>query len=743
MRRLLLLLLLLAIGTVAPTVAQAATCLDGTTMPLDEVATATDPATVPDGFEAHGLTVSRGKDPEQFDVTVLGVLDDGVAVGHDMIIVDVHDYPAMDDPHNGSHGIWAGMSGSPVYTNEATPRLIGSISFGLSLGPSTIGGVTPAAELDAVLGRPAAAAFARGGVRAPAALQKRMVATGAVSAREAASRFEQLPIPLAVSGLAQGRLQAFADRLPGHQHFIPFRAGLTGPAGAVGDPDEIQPGSNFAAAISYGDVTAAGVGTTTARCDDSVVAFGHPFNFDGPTSLSVHNATAIKIQNDPAFVPFKIANIGGLVGTLDQDRTSGIRALLGDAPTPVVVTSRITDNGGAAQQGETDVNRTSDAPNVAAFHLLGDVDSVIDRIGAGSMNLSWTVTGTAAGKPFTFTRSNMFADQGDISFSSPDELFGMLQTIVDNPFTAVKFQSVDMTANVMSQFKQFEVTGLQRFEGGKWVPVGERDTITLTPGQSLRVRVLLQNFRNSAPVAPVEFSFPVPADASGDGSLDITGAVGGGDDSGGDVSVSDDGSTEQPKSLGDLFKLLKDTPKNNDLTGALTLFGSGGGGEGDGPPAFFADATPAPITKSLAEVVTGALSIPVTIPSDEPPESEPPTVVVGGKSKGKLGTTLRKGLRLTVTSSAPGRLLARALVDKKTARKFHLKKKAKGPVVVASRAKNVGDGRTRVTLKFTKKAKKRLKHAKRVKLTVRAALTDSDGNTGVDSAKVVLTRKTH
>jgi hypothetical protein len=96
-----------------------------------------------------------------------------------------------------------------------------------------------------------------------------------------------------------------------------------------------------------------------------------------------------------------------------------------------------------------------------------------------------------------------------------------------------------------------------------------------------------------------------------------------------------------------------------------------------------------------------------------------------------------------VTSSAPGRLVARATVDKKTARKLHLKNNAKGPVVVASVAKDVGDGRTRVTLKFTKKAKKHLRHAKRVKLSVRAAITDIDGNTGVDGSKVVLTRKTH
>ena len=735
MRRLMLLLLLLAIGAVVPPAAHAAPVLCPTPMPLADVKAALD-ATGP--FEATGKTVSHGNAIDQFPVTVLGVLKDGVAVGHDMIIVNVHDYPAMDDPQHGPHGIWAGMSGSPVYAADG--KLIGSISFGLSFGPSTIGGVTPADDLEDVLNHAPAPSLARG-VRASASLQQKMVATGAVNAPEAASRLEELPTPLGVTGLGARRLQPFVDRLPAHQRFIPYRAGGASLAAAPGDLSQIVDGGNFATAISYGDVTAAGVGTTTLVCDGKAVAFGHPMNFDGPTSLSVHNADAIVIQNDPAGVPFKLANIGGLVGTLDQDRTTGIRALLPDPivfPTPVVVSSHITDDGGPAQQGETDVNRTTDAPTVSAFHLLGDVDSTIDRIGAGTMDLSWTVTGTAAGKPFTFTRANTFADPFDISFASPDELFGMLQTIVDNPFTAVKFNTVDMTANVVSQFKQFAITGLQRFQGGKWVPVSDTDTITLTPGQALRVRVTLQNFRNSTPVAPVELSFPIPADATGDGSLDITGGLGGGDDTGG--GVVSDSSTAESKSLADLLTMLKDTPKNNDLTGAVTLFG---GSDSPPPGALFADSTPKPVTKSLAEVVTGGLSIPVTIPSDEPPPPEPPTVALGGKPTGKLGTTLRKGLRLTVTSSAPGRLVARATVDKKTARRLHLKKNAKGPVVVASVVKNVGDGRTHVTLKFTKKAKKHLKHAKRVKLTVRAAITDIDGNTGVDSSKVVLTKKTH
>jgi aromatic ring hydroxylase len=113
--------------------------------------------------------------------------------------------------------------------------------------------------------------------------------------------------------------------------------------------------------------------------------------------------------------------------------------------------------------------------------------------------------------------------------------------------------------------------------------------------------------------------------------------------------------------------------------------------------------------------------------------------VTSGKTP--LATALRKGLRITVTSSTPGALVARAYVDKKTARRLKINKQAKGPVAVAAAAKAIGEGRSRVTLKFTRRARKRLNHAKRVKLTLRAAVTDVDGNRGTDRAKLVLKRR--
>ncbi|HET8756845.1 MAG TPA: SpoIVB peptidase S55 domain-containing protein [Solirubrobacteraceae bacterium] len=681
---------------------------------------------------ATGWTVSSGTEPEEFDVTVLGVLDDGVAAGVDMIMVEAES-PALDK----AGGIWAGMSGSPVYADDG--RFIGAVAYGLAFGPSKIGGLAAAADMVDVLdGNLPPAASLR---RVPAALRREMVATGAVTARQAASGPERLRTPLAVSGLGAGRLQAFTDRLAGHDRFIPFAAGAASalPPQENGD-DVIKPGGNFAAAISYGEITAAGVGTTTLVCDHKAVAFGHPFNFDGPSALSAHTADAILIQDDPLGAPFKLANVGGTVGTLDQDRLSGIRAVFGDTPEPVVVRSKVNQPAGAPFAHVTNVNRTREVADVAAFHEISNIDGEIDRVSGGRSTVGWTVTGTAGGKQFSLTRNNTFADPFDISFFTPDEMFFMLDAIASNPFVDVSFDEVKIDASVRFPFREYRITGVQQRAGSDWEPV--EDSLTTTPGAALRVRVLLAQDRSTTPIAPVEFSLEVPANASGEGSLDIFGGNGGGGGEEGIVTESG-----EPETFEELLDLLRKTPQNNQVVATLSFFGGGEDPEGEGD-----GSAPAPVTqtKDAAEVVSGGTSISVSLPDEEPPcgEVEPceepgsgPTLSLGGKSAFKLAPALKRGVKLTLRTSEPGRAVVKAFADRKTARRLTIKKHAKGPVVVAAASKRVHAGRNTLKLVFTKKARKRLRHAKRVKLSARATIRSVAGNTATDRFKLTLTRK--
>jgi hypothetical protein len=81
-----------------------------------------------------------------------------------------------------------------------------------------------------------------------------------------------------------------------------------------------------------------------------------------------------------------------------QNHCSGIRALFDDGPAPIPVGSAVNDE--PQNVNVTNVNRTRDVPDVAAFHLLANLDRVIDRIRAGRAEITWKVAGTAGATPF-------------------------------------------------------------------------------------------------------------------------------------------------------------------------------------------------------------------------------------------------------------------------------------------------------------------------------------------------------
>jgi Bacterial Ig domain/PKD domain len=105
-------------------------------------------------------------------------------------------------------------------------------------------------------------------------------------------------------------------------------------------------------------------------------------------------------------------------------------------------------------------------------------------------------------------------------------------------------------------------------------------------------------------------------------------------------------------------------------------------------------------------------------------------------AKQKLKAVLAKGLALTASCSEPCTLKLQLVVDKKTAKKLKLGKRA---TVVGTLTRTIS-GTAKLKVKLTGKAKKRLKKARSVKLTVTAVATDAAGNAATKTAKVTLKR---
>ena len=99
--------------------ASAAPIPDGAGLPGNPPTSSVTP-----GMTGQGLTVVRGATPQPFAVEVLGVLENGIGAGRDMIIIEASDLPGRQVISAGG-GIWAGMSGSPVYING---KLLGAVA---------------------------------------------------------------------------------------------------------------------------------------------------------------------------------------------------------------------------------------------------------------------------------------------------------------------------------------------------------------------------------------------------------------------------------------------------------------------------------------------------------------------------------------------------------------------------------------------------------------------------------------
>jgi hypothetical protein len=190
------------------------------------------------GTTVNGLTVSSGTTPGAFSGTVQGVLEDGIAPGVDMVLADLHS-TTIDRV-----GIWAGMSGSPVYTDDG--ELIGAVAYSLTYGLTTVAGITPASELTKLL-TPAGTTARRAGrtVPVPRRMAARIARTGAASAAALRAGLKPIRIPVQVSGLSAARMSKMSQALDLGGRVV---AGTAGPSSdeSIG----IRAGDNMAASMS-------------------------------------------------------------------------------------------------------------------------------------------------------------------------------------------------------------------------------------------------------------------------------------------------------------------------------------------------------------------------------------------------------------------------------------------------------------------------------------------------------------
>ncbi len=562
--------------------------------PVDQVAP---------GDVGVGYTVARGSDPEPFDVEVIDILDDGIGPGIPLIVVEV-DSPEIDRVGGG----WAGMSGSPVYIGG---ELVGAYAYGFSSGPSKLGGLTPAAAMLEVPTRPTLPAPRS--VRTSPEVQAHAAAEHGLSAA-AASRMSPLPVPVRLAGPTGDRYDrlaaAFESAHPGTRV---VRGGGTSAAAA---PSDITAGSNLGVSLAYGDVTAIGMGTATTVCDGVVTGFGHPMLFEGATRLGMHGASTVRVVDDPAGTPYKLANATGPVGTIDHDRLAAVAGRLGVLPVTTPITSTVTSTDDSrTTTGRTDLVHPESVFDAVFTHVVThfDVKAFDDQYVGGTADVAWTITGERAdGTPFSVTRQDRHADMQDLSSQAAAGVAGAAHGIVSNPFEEVRLTGVDYTSTAGTPYRADRIVAARAtvsVDAGPFAPAS--DGIEFEPGSTVQLRVPLQRHRGS--LRTVDLALEVPEDAAGYGAITIQG---GGEDAVDPfecVFAPEYCADESAEDLDALLAGIEDAPRQDELVASLVLYDEFDEGFEE----------PAPVATAVArvgEVVTGWAEFPAG--ASDPDEGE-------------------------------------------------------------------------------------------------------------------------
>ncbi|HEX8636387.1 MAG TPA: hypothetical protein VF703_19860 [Pyrinomonadaceae bacterium] len=328
-------------STAAKATAGQAAVADARLFPLEDVRA---------GMKARAWTVFSGTEAQEFGVDIIGVLPGFPAPRQSAII------GRLTGANAEKTGVFAGMSGSPVYIDG---KLVGAIAFSFPFSKEPICGITPIKQMIDIferqqgttartMGAPRTMSFAKlASTDWQTDWPKPAITGGAFAAPVAANSplnallgqtIAPIATPLVFSGISAEALSLYAPQLQANG-LLPVAsvggaASIT-PMGKVTDKT-LPPGSSVSVQLVRGDYSLAAFGTVTWRDNDRIYAFGHPFLGLGVADMPMSESNVVTVISS-VNNSFKLSSAGQMVGAISQDRATGIYGMLGRAPKMIPV----------------------------------------------------------------------------------------------------------------------------------------------------------------------------------------------------------------------------------------------------------------------------------------------------------------------------------------------------------------------------------------------------------------------
>ena len=446
---------------------------------------AADPAFFPlkdlrPGMHATGRTVFAGDKVEDFQVEILGVLENS-GPKQSIILARLSGGPLEKT------GVMQGMSGSPVYIDG---RLVGAVAMAFPFSKEPIAGIRPIEEMVTEQSGgdgKARAGFSLSGGNLIASFPKRDLFD---------SKLIDIATPVSFSGFSAGTLEHFAPQL--RSLGLEPRQGVSGGASTAAKPASgpLQPGSMISVQLASGDLSIGADGTVTHIDGNRIWAFGHRFLSVGRTELPFARASVITLLANLSS-SFKISSSGEWLGAITSDHNTAVAGELGRRPRMVPLSIAVNSGGRTSTYRMEIVNDRLLSPLLMQMAMYSALDSTERTLGPSSIALHGTVEFENGPEPVRF--DNIYA--GD--FNTP--LLASLATAMpvayalQNNLDSLSLKRINLVIDSFPQKKQMQIDRV-------WA-----SKRTVRPGEQVEVTALLSGENGTELTKKLTYTVPIGA----------------------------------------------------------------------------------------------------------------------------------------------------------------------------------------------------------------------------------------
>ena len=448
------------------------------------------------GMHGTGRTVFNGNKIEDFQVEILGVLDN-IGPKESLILARLSGGPLEHT------GVMQGMSGSPVYIDG---KLVGAVAMAFPFAKDPIAGIRP---IEAMLRTSSSATSpspspppAATGQRAALALNepdltRRIPRPEPVLGGEA--RMIDIATPVSFGGFSRATLDAFAPQL--RAVGLEPRQGVTSGArieAAMGNPADLQPGAMISIQLMAGDLSVGADGTVTHIDGNRIYAFGHRFLDIGSTALPFARAEVLTLLANTN-TSFKISTAKEWMGTIYQDRNTAVAGELGKRAAMVPVSVSLAREGKPVETYRMQmVNDSLLSPLLLQMAVFSAIDATERTVGAGSIRVTGQVEFQNGNAPLSI--NNIYAaDNGSPMLASLSAAVPVA-FVMQGGFDSLQLKNVSIHLEAFDQKKQLTIDG---------ITTSRRE---VRAGEKVQLNVSLTGDNGAETVRRLEYQVPIGAE---------------------------------------------------------------------------------------------------------------------------------------------------------------------------------------------------------------------------------------